>query len=175
MKHRAQDGNGGRARRAARLALTVQYETETPWVPSRRSLSRWADAALARRNGAQRDLTVRIVGRTESRTLNRRFRDQDKPTNVLSFRATVRQAEGRRPLGDLVICAPVVAHEARAQAKTREAHWAHMIVHGTLHLLGYDHERLAEARRMERREIAILTGLGFADPYRMQRPEGAMH
>jgi probable rRNA maturation factor len=158
----------------AGLALTVQYETEAPWVPSRRSLSRWAGAALANRT-TQRDLTVRIVGRTESRTLNRRFRDQDKPTNVLSFRATVRQADGRRPLGDLVVCAPVVAHEAREQEKTREAHWAHMIVHGTLHLLGYDHERLAEAQRMERREVAILASLGFPDPYRVQSADGVVH
>lgn len=149
---------------ARSLDMTVQYATEKPWVPTRGHLRRWVCAALGRRL-AGGDLTVRIVGRAESRSLNRRYRSKDKPTNVLSFPATVTRAEDRRRLGDLVVCAPVVAREAREQAKTRDAHWAHMIVHGTLHLLGYDHERAADARRMERKETRILAGLGFPDPY----------
>lgn len=162
------DGRGAvrtRAGTAARsLEMTVQYATEKPWVPSRARLRRWVSAALGRRRAAG-DLTVRIVGRAESRSLNRRYRSKDRPTNVLSFRATVAQAEDRRQLGDLVVCAPVIAREAHEQAKARDAHWAHMIVHGTLHLLGYDHERAADAKRMERRERRILAGLGFPDPY----------
>ncbi|MFZ1905436.1 MAG: rRNA maturation RNase YbeY, partial [Steroidobacteraceae bacterium] len=92
----------------------------------------------------------------------------DKPTNVLSFPpAPLSQPSLRdaRPLGELVICPRVLAVEARAQDKTLRAHWAHLIVHGTLHLAGYDHERAADARRMERREIAVLRRLGFSNPY----------
>jgi len=145
------------------LELTVQYATERPWVPSRRQLARWANAALPAR--AHHDMTVRIVGGSESRSLNRRYRHKDQPTNVLSFPATVPSLDGRKLLGDLVVCAPVVSQEARDQRKAREAHWAHMIVHGTLHLLGYDHGRARDAQRMERREIRILAGLGIANPY----------
>ncbi len=146
------------------LEITVLYATRKPWVPSRKHLARWARAALRRRRGVW-ELAVRIVGRAESRRLNRRFRRKDRPTNVLSFQATVKHADGRKPLGDLVICAPVVAREARDQGRSRAAHWAHMIVHGTLHLSGYDHERGADARRMERRERSVLRTLGFSDPY----------
>jgi probable rRNA maturation factor len=153
------------------LELTVQYATEKPWVPSRRQLERWAGAALP--SGAHHDLTVRIVGGGESRSLNRRYRRRDKPTNVLSFPATLASVDGRRPLGDLVVCAPVVSREARHQRKEREAHWAHMIVHGTLHLLGYDHERARDAQRMERREIRILSTLGVPNPYVPRATQGS--
>jgi len=112
---------------------------------------------------------VRVVGKAESHRLNRRYRRHNKPTNVLSFPATVRHADGRRLLGDLVLCAPVVAGEAGAQHKSRAAHWAHMIVHGTLHLLGYDHDKSAAALRMERRERRVLTALDFPDPYEAAR------
>jgi probable rRNA maturation factor len=88
---------------------------------------------------------------------------------VLSFSALLREADGRRLLGDLLVCAPVIASEAREQRKSRAAHWAHMIVHGTLHLKGYDHERSADAHRMERRERHVLGELGFADPYEVTR------
>jgi len=110
-----------------------------------------------------------MVGRAESRRLNGRFRGRDKATNVLSFPAAplpAGAAAAARPLGDLVICPPVLRAEARAQQKTLRAHWAHLVVHGMLHLLGYDHERSRDARRMERREIAVLRRLGFANPYR---------
>ena len=142
----------------------MQYATRKPWVPPRRQIACWVRAALGRRRGAW-SLGVRVVGRAESRRVNRQFRHRDRPTNVLSFGATLPEADGRRLLGDLVVCAPVIAREAREQRKSRAAHWAHMIVHGTLHLRGYDHERDADARRMERRERSVLGQLGYADPY----------
>jgi probable rRNA maturation factor len=115
---------------------------------------------------AARTVTVRVVGRTESNRLNLGFRGRDKPTNVLSFPASPAEQMVDGALGDVVICAPVVAQEAREQDKALSAHWAHMVVHGTLHLLGYDHERTRAARIMESLEVEILQGLGFHDPYR---------
>jgi probable rRNA maturation factor len=146
------------------VEVVVQYATRKPWAPPRKQIARWVRAALGRRRGAW-SLGVRVVGRAESRRVNDRYRHRDRPTNVLSFNATVPEADGRRLLGDLVACAPVIAREAREQGKSRTAHWAHMIVHGTLHLRGYDHERDADARRMERRERTILDHLGYPDPY----------
>ena len=110
-------------------------------------------------------LSVRIVGQTRSRSLNARYRRKDKPTNVLSFSGAGSVPDGRYFLGELVICAPVVAHEALAQGKTLESHWAHMTVHGVLHLLGFDHERKVESAKMAAKEIQILDRLGFSDPY----------
>ena len=111
-----------------------------------------------------------LYGReAESAQLNARFRGHDKPTNVLSFpvaQLPASAAGAPRPLGELVICPRVLEAEARSQDKTLRAHWAHLVVHGTLHLAGYDHVRAADARRMERREIAVLRRLGFANPYR---------
>jgi probable rRNA maturation factor len=117
-----------------------------------------------------REIGVSVVGPAESRRLNARYRGRDKPTNVLSFpvpELPSAAADGEpRPLGDLVICPQVLRTEAREQQKTLRAHWAHLVVHGSLHLIGYDHERNTEADRMERREIAVLRRLGFANPYR---------
>lgn len=133
-------------------------------VPSPPRLKAWARAALvgAAHGRDRRELTLRIVGSAESRTLNRRYRDKDKPTNVLSF-----PSDAPGVLGDLVICAPVVAREAREQGKAVAAHWAHMVVHGVLHLLGFDHIRPGDAKVMERRERAILARLSFPDPYKI--------
>jgi probable rRNA maturation factor len=125
----------------------------------------WAGAALAPLRCSV-VLSVRVVGQAQSRSLNARYRHKDKPTNVLSFGGAGSAPDGRLFLGDLVICAPVVAREALAQGKTLEAHWAHMTVHGVLHLLGFDHERRAEAAKMTAKEIQILDRLGFSDPYR---------
>ena len=145
----------------------VQYGTRRPFAPSVRSLRRWADAAL---RGAPRRATlgIRIVGGAEGRRLNREFRGRDCATNVLSF-PPGRLPAGAGPfLGDLAICAPVVAREAREQGKPLRAHWAHMVVHGTLHLLGHDHQTGSGARVMEAREIAILARLGFGNPYELE-------
>jgi probable rRNA maturation factor len=119
--------------------------------------------ALGRR-GTDREIGVSVVGAAESRRLNARYRGKDKPTNVLSF--PVPQLPVKGPLGDLVICPQVLRAEAREQKKTLRAHWAHLVVHGALHLIGYDHEIDADASRMERREISVLRRLGFANPYR---------
>jgi probable rRNA maturation factor len=150
---------------ARRLELDVSYAARQPWVPSSRQLSRWAEAALTpmRRSVV---LSVRVVGRTRSRSLNARYRHKDKPTNVLSFIGAGSVPDGRFFLGELVICAPVVAHEALTESKSLESHWAHMTIHGVLHLLGFDHERQIEAAKMAARETQILDRLGFSNPYR---------
>ena len=149
----------------AKLELDVSYAARRPWVPSSRQMARWAGAALApvRRSMV---LSVRVVGLSRSRSLNARYRHKDRPTNVLSFSGAGRVPDGRYFLGELVICAPVVAQEAREQRKALESHWAHMTVHGVLHLLGFDHEVETEAAKMAAREIQILDRLGFSDPYR---------
>ncbi len=140
------------------------------WTPSSVRMERWAAAALGRR-GEGREIAVRVVKAGESRELNRMWRGKDKPTNVLSFPAPDQDRRGkphdfRLPLGDLVICAEVVRREADRDGKKLEAHWAHMVVHGALHLVGYDHESGERDRmKMERREIAVLRGFGFGNPY----------
>ena len=149
---------------ASRLALDVSYSARRPWAPSHRLLAKWVAAALTSRNPV--GLSVRIVGDARSRGLNARYRHKSKPTNVLSFAGAGVGPDGRLLLGELVICAPVVAREAREQHKSLAAHWAHMTIHGVLHLLGFDHERASEAKKMEAREIQILDRLGFSDPYR---------
>jgi probable rRNA maturation factor len=149
----------------APLQVELGRRTRRSWAPPAREVGRWAAAALGRR-GAGSELAVQIVGPAESRRLNREYRGQDHATNVLSFPAPAEAAaHAPRPLGDLVICAAVLRREARAQRKSARAHWAHLVVHGSLHLIGYDHERDDQARRMERREVAVLKLLGFANPY----------
>lgn len=140
------------------------------WTPSAAQIAAWASAALGRL-ARGRELAVRVVGPAESRKLNARYRGRDKPTNVLSFPATASAAhalppDALRPLGDLVICPQVLRAEAREQGKSLTAHWAHLVVHGALHLIGYDHEVPDDARRMERREVAVMKRLGFSNPYR---------
>ena len=140
-----------------RLALTVQFDVDATPLPRRPALRRWATAALER----DAQVTLRFVGAREGRTLNRRFRRRDRATNVLTFVYD----DGVSLAGDIVLCAPVVAREARAQRKTLRAHYAHLVIHGMLHLQGYDHERDADAARMEAREIALMRMLGYANPY----------
>src|SRR5687767_8602127 len=130
------------------------------WAPARSRMNRWAAAALGR-HGNGREIAVRVVAPRESRELNRRWRGKDQPTNVLSFPATLgiggMANDTYLPLGDLVICADVVKREAARDGKPVASHWAHMVVHGALHLAGYDHETGTRERlRMERREIAVL-------------------
>ena len=142
-----------------RPGITIQRASRAAHIPSDRTLRAWAAAALTR----PADVTLRYVAEAEGWRLNREFRGKDYATNVLTF------VYAHAPLlqGDVVICAPVVAREAREQGREAAAHHAHLLVHGLLHLQDYDHERGArEAARMERRERAILRALGFADPYR---------
>jgi probable rRNA maturation factor len=159
----------------------LSYAARRPWVPGRAKFAAWVEAALAgaararkappaaraiaRASRAPVVVSVRAVGSARSRSLNSAYRGKDRPTNVLSFEGPGAMPDGTRMLGELVICAPVVAREARAQGKPAESHWAHMTVHGVLHLLGFDHERDAEARKMAAREIQILDRLGFSNPY----------
>ncbi len=137
------------------------------WTPARADLCRWASAALGRR-AANAEMAVRVVAKPESRRLNAQYRGKDNPTNVLSFPVpqSCPPPGMPRPLGDLVICAAVVRAEAQEQGKTLKAHWAHLVVHGVLHLVGHDHMKADEARRMERREITVLKRFGIANPYR---------
>ena len=151
--------------------VEVQFTLEDDKLPPPSAFRIWANAALADYEG-DAQIAVRITDEAESRQLNSEYRGRDKPTNVLSF--PFEHPEGvpldqiGNYLGDLVICAPVVEREAAEQHKTPAAHWAHMVVHGVLHLRGFDHEEEAEAQRMEDKEREVLDGLGFSDPYAMQ-------
>jgi probable rRNA maturation factor len=136
--------------------ITIQRASRASHIPSDAVLRRWARAALAR----DARITVRYVAEAEGRRLNREFRGKDYATNVLTFVYSSRPLEG-----DIVVCAPVVAREARQQDKAVVAHHAHLLVHGLLHLQGMDHERDPDARKMEGRERRVLASLGFSDPY----------
>jgi probable rRNA maturation factor len=138
-------------------------------APAARLMARWADAALGA-HGAGCEMALQVVSAPRMRLLNRRYRGKDRPTNVLSFPANPAPGVKPRPLGDVLICPTVLRREARAQGKSEQAHWAHLVVHGTLHLVGYDHDKDRAAARMERREIAVLRRLGFANPYRPRKP-----
>ncbi|MCC7460878.1 MAG: rRNA maturation RNase YbeY [Gammaproteobacteria bacterium] len=151
-------------RAASALRISLQRGVRRGWVPGARELGRWARAALGAR-GAGCEIAVYVVGAARSRTLNGRYRQRHHATNVLSFPAASVPVRPR-PLGDLVICPGVLAREARAQGKSLRAHWAHLFVHGVLHLAGFDHEQADDALRMERREIRVLRALGIANPYR---------
>lgn len=172
-----------RAAAARRPPLAVDLRSSVRrGAPAAARVVAWARAALGA-GGCGAEVAVRVVGLAEGRRLNLVWRGRDYATNVLSFPVPagadghVRgRARGhgprRRFLGDVVLCAPVVAREAKRQRKTPEAHWAHLVVHGCLHLAGLDHERAADARRMERRERRVLAALGFPDPYLELPPDG---
>lgn len=151
--------------RVADIALCVQREHDSPAVPDEAFFARCAAAALTGLR-ARAELTVRVVDDAESRALNARWRGIDKPTNVLSFPTEGLAEVAPDLLGDIVICAPQVAREAAAADLAPLAHWAHLTVHGVLHLLGFDHEDDDEAEAMEEKERVVLAGLGYADPYR---------
>lgn len=152
----------GRGKSVGLSAVCVQRRVAAAGIPSGRSLRRWAQAAL---DGAAGELTLRIVDEVEGRELNQRYRGKDAPTNVLSFPYEFPDLGAPVPLGDVVICAPVVAREAEVQGKLARAHWAHLVIHGCLHVLGYDHVEEREAARMEARERVLMAALGFPDPY----------
>ncbi|HCK82525.1 MAG TPA: rRNA maturation RNase YbeY [Candidatus Competibacteraceae bacterium] len=147
------------------LELDLQVALDMPGLPAKTDLRRWAEAALAGAN-YQKDaeLTIRIVNEAESTALNETYRRKQGPTNVLSFPFESPPEAESSLLGDIVICAPVVLREAVSQGKTLAAHWAHLVAHGVLHLLGYDHDE-EQAEAMESLEIHILRGLGYPDPY----------
>lgn len=158
----------------ATLDLIVQNDDGIVGVPADKDILRWAQAAV---DGAANDATahldrdepyelaLRIVSRDESQQLNRDYRGKDYPTNVLSFPFEAPPGVDVAILGDLAICADVVKQEAQEQQKDILAHWAHLVIHGTLHLLGYDHIEDDEATQMEALEIKLLAGFGIADPY----------
>lgn len=158
------------------LLLEIQRVVEGDGIPEPMQFQAWAEAALHGRL-ERAELVVRIVDREESRQLNREYRGKDRPTNVLSFPFEAPAVVAADPtedtlgdlLGDLVICAPLVAEEAAEQGKPLEAHWAHLLVHGVLHLLGFDHINDPEAETMEGLEVEILESLGYSDPYQIER------
>ena len=141
--------------------ITVQFATAEPSVPAENEILHWAGCALAL-GGAGGEVTIRITDENEMQSLNSKWRNTDKPTNVLSF--PLHGADSPL-LGDIVVCAPVVKREAARQARSLEAHWAHIIIHGILHLMGYDHSETREAKTMEAEETALMQELGYPDPY----------
>jgi len=152
------------------IELDLQLASEAQ-APSQADFQRWCELALRQRS-ADSELTIRVVDEAEGRELNRTWRHKDYATNVLSFPADVPDGILDIPLlGDLVICAPVVEREAAEQGKPSQAHWAHLVIHGCLHLLGYDHIEDDEAEEMEALERELLAELGHPDPYAEQQPE----
>jgi len=146
------------------LSIAIQNASSDPDIPGDTQLIQWAIKALDTRC-QQAEITIRIVDPTEGTALNTHYRHKDGPTNVLSFSYTPPMGMEALLLGDIVICALVVAAEAKDQQKPLEAHWAHMVVHGILHLLGYDHEQDTDAVIMEALENSILKALDFEPPY----------
>lgn len=143
--------------------IDLQNDESLTGVPDKQDLETWVDAALMQ-DYDNLEQTIRVVGLAESRALNLQYRAIDSPTNVLSF-VTDNDYLDYECLGDLVICAPIVEQEAQQQSKSLQAHWAHMVVHGMLHLQGYDHQSTTEADEMENLEARILTTLGYSNPY----------
>jgi probable rRNA maturation factor len=169
------------------VAITInalvdrQNASSADHLPSEDDLTQWVNAALKhpqvfdevlshKPSLAQAELTIRVVDKPESQQLNREYRQKDKPTNVLSFPADLPDFVDLPLLGDLIVCAPVVAQEAAEQQKKLNAHWTHMVVHGTLHLLGYDHIDENDANRMEAIETDVLATMNIACPYTLTTP-----
>jgi len=149
--------NAGAVNQAHKMSLSVQYASQAKNLPTRQQFRRWIKVALAR----EVRMVLRIVGEAEGRALNRDYRGKDYATNVLTF-----VYDDTTPLaGDLVICAPVVAREAKEQGKDLLAHYAHLTLHAALHLQGYDHQKQREAERMEARETALMKKLRYPAPY----------
>jgi len=155
---------------AARLKVAVQYAARAPHVPTRAQFRAWVKAALGRERSGE--VSVRVVAPDEAQSLNRQYRRRDYATNVLAFPGdpALLEIEDDAPLGDIVICADVVEREAQDQRKSTEAHWAHLTVHGALHLAGFDHDNESDAAEMESLERDVLARLGYPDPYRLERP-----
>ncbi len=152
--------------------ITVQYNVESHALPSVTQFKEWTAATLQHRV-SKAEVTLRITDATEMTRLNETFRQKTGPTNVLAF--PLLMPDATQPdvvlMGDIVMCAEVITAEAQVQHKTLEAHFAHMVVHGTLHLLGFNHEHVDEANLMEAEEVLILKELGFSDPYIVKQQE----
>lgn len=146
------------------MRVNLQLACDSADIPAAADFERWATAGLQQPQG---ELSIRVVGRPESQALNKQYRHKDKPTNVLSFPFEAPAHVPSHYLGDLIICAPVVLEEADVQKKTSASHWAHMVIHGLLHLQGYDHENDQDAAIMEQLEQQIMHKLGYSDPYSM--------
>jgi len=149
------------------IDLDLQFASSA-YTPSEEQFETWVKAALSGRRD-ETELTIRVVDQEESRGLNDQYRGKDKPTNVLSFPFETLDYMELPLIGDVVICASIVEQEAQEQVKEVDAHWAHMVVHGILHLLGYDHIDEDDAKIMETLEIKILADLGYSNPYQYQQ------
>ena len=149
------------------IILDIQSASSSEDTPDEESIKRWVSAVIGSKEG-DTELSVRIVDEPEGKKLNETYRGATGPTNVLSFPFDEKIPEPLPLIGDIVVCAPVVAREAQQQNKDLTAHWAHMIIHGVLHLLGYDHQNDSEAAIMETLETEIMQKLGFAPPYACQ-------
>jgi len=149
-----------------KISVFVENRAGRKGVPLRRSFQQWIGAIPELHKRRNAEVAIVVVDADEGRDFNQRFRHRDYATNVLSFPYERLPGDRSGLLGDLVICAPVVAREAQEQGKRLRDHYAHMTIHGVLHLLGHDHENDADAQRMEALETRILAGLGIADPYR---------
>ena len=146
-----------------RARIDLQNDESLTNLPNQQDFEAWVDAALTQ-DFDNLEQTIRVVGKAESRALNLQYRAKDTPTNVLSFTAENDYLD-YECLGDLVICAPIVEQEAHQQKKSLQAHWAHMVVHGMLHLQGYDHQKTTQVDEMEALEVKILSTLGYSNPY----------
>lgn len=149
------------------VAVAIQRQTSCTGVPPAARLRAWARAAAA--SAVSGEITIRLVDEAESAALNERYRGRQGATNVLAFAAGMplpADADDLAPVGDIVVCAPLVVREAAQRDRSVEAHWAHIVVHGCLHLVGYDHQNDADASVMESRERELLADFGFPDPYR---------
>lgn len=148
-------------------SISVQHATDEP-SPTDQQILDWCERTLQSEK-QQGELTIRVVNRDEMALMNETYRHKTGPTNVLSFPVPDLPDVEHNLLGDILICASVVNQEAAEQDKPNLAHWAHMVIHGTLHLLGYDHQEDEQAQAMEAKEIALLAQLGFANPYEVQK------
>ncbi len=151
--------------------LTVDFQPvhDTSAVPELSDIQAWAQAAWQGQDDSE--VTIRVVDEAESQALNHQYREKDRPTNVLSFPFEAPPGIPVALAGDLVVCAPVVEREAREQSKPLKAHWAHMVIHGILHLQGFDHITDEDASVMEELEIRLLAQLGFSNPYEAEETE----
>lgn len=145
--------------------IDIEINSQHPFIPSQEKCEAWITTVLQHQKLNNAEVSIYIVDEDEGQQINSQYRNKDYPTNVLSFPADIPEEVGVPLLGDLIICAPVVEREAKEQQKDLEAHWAHMLVHGCLHLLGFDHLEDDEADLMEGLETHILQKLGFPPPY----------